>query len=193
MVRTPGHAVVNLVVLGTLAATGSPAAVVAGAVLPDLPIMALWALERWRGRPEEDIWRSVYPTRPWVDLIHGAHSIPLASLGLVVAALLGAPSGVAFFASALLHSLLDLPLHAEDAHRHFLPFSSWRFVSSLSYWDPRYHAAAVTLVEALVVLGACAWLWTGASTAGRGGLLAIGMWYGLSCWRMVFAAERAPA
>ena len=189
--RTPGHAVINLCLLGGLVLPGAAGAIVAGAVLPDLPIMALYALERLRGRPEEEIWRLEYQQRPWIDLIHGAHSIPLAGLGLLAAVALASPGGIGFFASLLLHSTLDLPLHVHDAHRHFLPFSSWRFVSPLSYWDERYHGRAVTTVEAAIVAGAGAVLWPPSSTLGRILLLLVTAWYGWSCWQMRPQAARA--
>lgn len=187
-VRTPGHAVVNLCALGPL---GAPApAIVLGAVLPDLPILVLWAFERLRGRGDEEIWREVYPTTPWIQLIHGAHSIPLALLGLGAAAALGSLPGMGFFASVLLHSLLDVPFHVHDAHRHFLPFSSWRFVSPLSYWDVRHHGRVVGCAEAVVVTLACAWLWPGAGPGGRVVLLLICVYYARSCWQMYAAAPR---
>jgi hypothetical protein len=64
----------------------------------------------------------------------------------------GNPDLALFCASALLHALCDFPLHAIDAHRHFLPFSQYRFISPLSYWDVRYHAQKVAVVESLLVL-----------------------------------------
>ena len=182
--RTQGHAVINLCVLGEVLAPGSGPAVLAGAIVPDLPIVVLWTRERLRGRPEEDIWRSVYPKKPWIDLIHGAHSLPLAALGLAASALLSAPAGVAFFASVLLHSLSDLPLHAEDAHRHFLPLSSWRFVSPISYWDVRHHGRTVTFVEMLAVMAAGACLWPGAAMLERAALVAVALGYVRSSWRV---------
>jgi len=35
-----------------------------------------------------------------------------------------------------LHALFDFPLHHDDGHRHFWPFSEFRFDSPVSYWDP---------------------------------------------------------
>ena len=83
----------------------------------------------------------------------------------------------AFFGSMLLHALADLPLHAEDAHRHFLPFSHYRFISPISYWDVRYHAREVAIVETLVVAGAAAFLWRDSSLTARVLFSAIIVWY----------------
>ena len=52
----------------------------------------------------------------------------------------------------VLHSLLDLPVHNDDAHRHFFPLSNYRFISPISYWDPNHYGGIVSVVELLLVL-----------------------------------------
>ena len=52
-----------------------------------------------------------------------------------------------------LHCLGDLPLHNEDAHAHFFPFSTWHFRSPVSYWDPRHFGLVTASAEALFVAG----------------------------------------
>lgn len=148
--HTPGHAVVNLALLGSL--LGHEGAVLAGAVIPDIPILTLYAYERFRGTPEETIWTVRYQQPVWLAIIHGAHSIPLSAIGAALAWLCGAPGLAALFLSMLAHALCDFPLHAIDAHRHFLPFSHYRFVSPISYWDVRFHGRSVAFVEAVLVL-----------------------------------------
>lgn len=49
--------------------------------------------------------------------------------------------------SLLLHACADFPLHHDDAHRRFFPFSDYRFSSPVSYWDPRHHGAWGASVE----------------------------------------------
>jgi hypothetical protein len=61
-------------------------------------------------------------------------------------------------ASALLHMFFDLPLHHDDAHRHFLPLSDWRFESPISYWDPRYYGNIVIRIEMAFAMLACAYV-----------------------------------
>ena len=56
------------------------------------------------------------------------------------------------FLSMILHSLGDLPVHNDDAHRHFFPFSNYRFISPFSYWDRNHYGSIVSLVEMLLVL-----------------------------------------
>ena len=60
----------------------------------------------------------------------------------------------ALFTSMLLHALGDLPLHHDDAHRHFFPFLDWRFSSPISYWNPDFHGHWVSLIEAIAVIAA---------------------------------------
>jgi hypothetical protein len=175
-VKTPGHAVINLAVLGGQLSPGDAGAVLAGAVVPDLPIVVLYVRERWlRRTPEERIWADHYQRPFWQAVIHGAHSIPLGLAGLAASLAVGAPRAAAFFASAALHALCDLPVHAEDAHRHFLPLSSYRWKSPLSYWDVRYHARYVALAELALVLGASVAVWREGPAAAA--LLLVGAWY----------------
>ncbi len=54
----------------------------------------------------------------------------------------------------LLHIFGDLPLHHDDAHRHFFPLLDWRFLSPVSYWDPAHHGQWASLVEFIAVLAA---------------------------------------
>lgn len=147
--HTPGHVLLNLAMLGSV--VGHETAVVAGAVLPDLPIVALYLRERWRGTPPETIWSVCYQQKHWLAIIHGAHSVPLAVLGVMLCWLAHLPSLLNFFLSVLCHAFCDLPVHAHDAHRHFFPFSEYRFISPWSYWDVRYHGRTVALLEAVLV------------------------------------------
>jgi hypothetical protein len=150
--HTPGHAVVNVAFLGTCTSPSLAAPILAGAIVPDLPIFYLFARERWlRRTPEAQIWADHYQRRFWQNLIHGTHSVPLAIAGAVLGLALGWGEVAAFFSSALLHSAADLPVHVQDAHRHFLPFSHYRFVSPFSYWDARYHARYIALIELAMV------------------------------------------
>jgi hypothetical protein len=185
--HTPGHALINLAFIGSM--LGHEGAVVLGAVLPDVPIFILYVRERLRGTPEETIWSVCYQHRAWLAIIHGAHSIPLTALGIGVAWLLGASTFLAFFASAFLHACCDLPVHAIDAHRHFLPLSQYRFQSPFSYWDVRFHARYVALFEAALVLACSLFLYETSPLRARFGLpftlvlIAVNLGYLRNYWR----------
>ena len=72
-----------------------------------------------------------------------------------------------FVASMILHALGDLPLHREDAHRHFFPFSDWRFTSPVSYWDPDHYGGYAAIGEVLLVLAVSFFLFRAYRGRGR--------------------------
>jgi hypothetical protein len=159
-VNTPGHAIVNLALLGRRDRPELAPAILAGAIVPDLAIVAFYLWQRLVERmPERAIWEVGYFQSAWQPVIDLLHSLPLAALGYVVARLLASAKGGVFFASLALHSLADLPLHHEDAHRHLFPFSDWRFASPLSYWDPRHYGGVGAAAELLLVAIASVVLW----------------------------------
>lgn len=44
-----------------------------------------------------------------------------------------------WFISMMIHAIIDFPVHAEDSHAEFRPFTSWTFNSPISYWDPKHY------------------------------------------------------
>jgi len=80
------------------------------------------------------------------------NSLPFIAVGAVIAWRVSAPAWLAFFASMATHCLTDLPVHREDAHGHFLPLTSWRFVSPVSHWDPQHYGLIMTVAEVLLVV-----------------------------------------
>ena len=158
---TPAHVALGLALLGSRAFPKAWHAISLGAVLPDLPILLFYAWELLRGVPERIIWGEHYYAPAWQVFFDFPNSLPLVAVGLLVALWLGRRIAAAFFASMLLHSLMDLPLHHDDGHRHFWPLSDFRFASPISYWDPTRYGAWVTAAEALLVLAvpACFILW----------------------------------
>ncbi len=188
--HTPGHVLLNLALLGNI--VGHEGAVVAGALVPDVPIVVLYLRERLRGTPTETIWSVCYQRKHWLAVIHGAHSAPLAALGICIGWLTHAPSVMYFFYSVLGHALCDFPLHAEDAHRHLFPLSNYRFISPWSYWDPRHHGRVVALIEAVVAVTCSGFIyfsmsprWTQVVPRPLLGtlLIAINLWYAQNYYR----------
>ncbi len=66
---------------------------------------------------------------------------------------------VLFSLAALIHIGADLPVHVDDGHAHFWPFSEWRYQSIISYWDPAHFGRLFGMLEALLGLILCALLW----------------------------------
>ena len=208
---TPAHAALSLIVLGRSERNALPVAL--GAVAPDAPMLVFYLWERLvRGVSEGRIWSERYFDPGWQVVFDIPSSIPLLALALcILLVLVGRRStgrfpaaGVAatprpakltaatlFVASMILHALGALPLHREDAHRHFFPFSDWRFISPVSYWDPDHYGGYAAVGEVVLVLAVSVFLfrtyrgrgrWIVAGVAGVYALFigfAVLMWSGL--------------
>lgn len=192
---TPAHAALSLIVLGRSERNALPVAL--GAVAPDLPMLVFYFWERIaRGVSEGRIWSERYFDPGWQVVFDIPSSIPLLVLALcLLLVLVGRrstatggipPAGVAaaprpakltaaalFVASMILHALGDLPLHREDAHRHFFPFSDWRFTSPVSYWDPDHYGGYAAIGEVLLVLAVSVFLFR--AYRGRGRWIVLGV------------------
>ena len=85
------------------------------------------------------------------------NSIPLMLMLIAAGYFLGSRSSVLVLtgASALLHLCCDFPFHHDDAHRHFLPLTNWRFASPVSYWDPRHFGRTFMILEIAFTTSAC--------------------------------------
>jgi hypothetical protein len=151
--NTPSHYILNLVILCKTIAPNNNEAIAIGAILPDLPIFIFYGVAKLIYRlPEKQIWTETYYTpvvQFWVAL---GHSFPIAIVGLAISSYYRWSFGVALFASIICHSLLDIPVHNDDAHRHFFPVSDYRFISPLSYWDVNHYGRIVAFVEILLVI-----------------------------------------
>ncbi|WP_420615429.1 hypothetical protein [Candidatus Palauibacter sp.] len=209
---TPAHAALSLIVLGRSEHNALPVAL--GAVAPDVTMLVFYVWERLaRGVSESRIWSERYFDPGWQVVFDIPSSIPLLVLALcILLVLIGRRSttghipsaGVAaaprrtkltaatlFVASMIVHALGDLPLHREDAHRHFFPFSDWRFISPVSYWDPDHYGGYAAVGEVVLVLTVSIFLfrtyrgrgrWIVAGVAGIYALFigfAVLMWSGL--------------
>lgn len=160
------------------------AAVIAGALVPDLAIYTLFVWSKVAGIPEMTVWRELYFSPPWQDAVIIGNSAPLYGAILLAGAVLaGYPARAAaatpvgraparpvgfdgparlavFFAlAALTHLAGDLPVHVDDAHAHFWPLSLWRFRSPVSYWDPHHNGDVFAVVEAALGLVLAVILW----------------------------------
>ncbi|MBW2281381.1 MAG: hypothetical protein JRG76_15705 [Deltaproteobacteria bacterium] len=158
--NTPAHLVLNALVLGRSDWRPLWLPISLGALVPDLPMVLFYLYQRgFAGTPERVIWAHSYFEPSWQAFFDVFNSLPLIAIGAAVAWRARAPAQLAFFASMALHCLADLPVHREDAHAHFYPFTSWRFESPVSYWDPAHHGLVFAGAEALLVLGGAVALW----------------------------------
>lgn len=151
--NTPSHAILNLFCLSKQSFPQANLPIFIGAILPDIPIFVFYGWAKLIARlPEKQIWSETYYEPFWQNIVAIFHSIPLALIGCLIAYKIEWKLGQILCLSLVLHSLLDLPVHNDDAHRHFFPFSNYRFISPISYWDPKHYGSIVSQIEIFLVL-----------------------------------------
>lgn len=162
--NSPTHSLLALALLSKKGQTKRNWAVFIGSVVPDLAIY-LWApYQRFaNGVSGAEMWRELYFQPPMQNLIAFFNSIPIyLALALIGWLSRAKTFGIVllFFAlAALIHMATDMPVHSEDAYRHFWPLTDWRFYSPLSYWDRSHHAGWVSVFEAVIALVSIIVLW----------------------------------
>lgn len=156
--NTPSHLILNLAVLRRPAPPPMTWPILLGALLPDAAIFIFYGWARWQQMPAQIIWGDAYYSQPWQSIFAVGNSIPLAVLGLALGYTLKRPWLSLLSASMVLHHLADLPLHHDDAHQHFWPFSSFRFISPISYWDVDHWGRLGSTIELALVLAAAVYL-----------------------------------
>ena len=157
---TGAHIICNLVVQSRSSESRIFAAVLVGAVLPDLPIMLFYAWESLvMNSAESEIWSELYFKPGWQNFFDTFNSLPLIVVLLALGIYFKKQLVSVLALSMALHVLLDLPFHHDDAHRHFFPFSDWRFFSPVSYWDPKYHGDVMHIVQIAIVIIGLVVLW----------------------------------
>jgi hypothetical protein len=154
--NTPSHVILNLALIGQRSGQTN-LAIVVGSLLPDLPIFGFYFWAKFIAKvPESKIWRELYFQDPCQTFVALSHSIPIAILVGCIAYVKGWETLQVICLGCLLHSLEDFPVHHDDAHRHFFPLSNYRFISPISYWDPKHYGAIVAAVElASVAISSC--------------------------------------
>jgi len=163
-VNSPTHTLLALALLSKRGDKKRNLAVLVGSLIPDA-VIYIWAPYQSfvNGASGEQIWRELYFADPMQNLIAYFNSIPiyasLAVLGYVMRAKTWGKLLLFFALAALIHMATDLPVHNHDAYRHFWPFSDWRFISPLSYYEAEHHAGWVSFIEALLALGSIVILW----------------------------------
>jgi hypothetical protein len=179
--NTPAHAVLNLWILGRKDRPGTALPIVIGSILPDVPIFAFYTWAKLVERlPEPEIWSRAYLGWKGAWTIDLLHSAPVVLAALLLAWRLGLPRLTACFAGMALHVPEDFFFHSEDAHRHFFPFSDWRFHSPVSYWDPSHYGRIVAPLEMIAVFVGCIVLFRRyESRAARWVIAAVMAMYGL--------------
>ena len=171
--------------------------IVFGALLPDISLFIMFAYAQMTNVPNEIIWSEMYYSPFWQNLGAITNSGPIFLMSSVLSwftlkqARKVRPMdhsglsnlfqskqvlGIAFAVwvvslSALLHVATDLPLHHDDGHPHFWPFTHWIFASPVSYWDAAHHANVWVPIECILGLTLVAIIWKKTSRIWAKGLL----------------------
>ena len=184
---------------GELGKVGITSLIVFGALLPDISLFIMFGYAQLTGVPNDVIWSEMYYSHFWQNLGAITNSVPIflvASLvcwifiqrstqsatkgglrknsikprnhALVIAFAIGILS-----LSSLLHVAMDLPLHHDDGHPHFWPFTHWIFASPVSYCDAAHYANFWVPIECAVGLALVAIIWKSTKRLWAKGLLFI--------------------
>jgi hypothetical protein len=157
--NTPSHAILNLALLSQAHNSQAYLIIVMGGVLPDIPIFLFYGWAKFITKiPAAKIWSEAYYQPNLQNIVAIFHSIPLAMFGWGIAYFYNWESLQILCLSLILHSLFDLPVHHDDAHRHFFPVSHYRFISPISYWDINHYGRVVAFIEMVGVLFATVWV-----------------------------------
>ena len=173
-------------------------AIVAGALLPDLSLFIMFGYAMLTGVPSSVIWSEMYYADFWQWLGALSNSIPIyLTLSVLSAVYLRARGSkqqtspglqssqsdkrfvkagyivLTLSLAALAHCLTDLPLHHDDGHPHFWPFSHWIYASPVSYWDVRHYALIWVPIECITGFLLVAVIWRRKPALWIKGLLAI--------------------
>lgn len=171
--NTPAHAVLNLAFLGRRNKPNWNPLIIWGALIPDLAMFGFYAYMMAVGVPQTQIWGVEYYRPFWQLIFDFFNSIPLALVGLGIM-LYAKRTGIALlFASIILHCLEDLPLHNDDAHRHFWPLSDYRFISPVSYWDTDHYGNVAGVLELIVMAVASVYVFRRVRSRWTKGLLIV--------------------
>lgn len=143
-------------------------AVLTGAMLPDISLFVMWGQAKARGISDDVIWGELYFSSLWQEIGAITNSIPLFAFIAILGFLLGGRlwtnnqnltpvKNLGFVllllsSAALVHCLSDLPLHVDDGHAHFWPFSDWIYASPVSYWDSNHYAHYWQPIEIVIAL-----------------------------------------
>ncbi|MFT4744102.1 MAG: hypothetical protein ACI91Z_002082 [Yoonia sp.] len=158
--NTPAHLIFGIAAFGNSDKRGVTAAALTGAMIPDL---SLYLLSGWellvQGTSPTVVFGQMYYSESWQSIFRIDNSFVLWGLLLVVGLMARSGVLVALCGAALMHLALDFPLHNDDARAHFWPLTNWKFVSPVSYWNPKYYGHIVGPIEVGLVLLASVYAW----------------------------------
>jgi len=158
--NTPAHVLLGAAVFGRAGETRLIWAAVLGALAPDASLYLMAGVSLFvLAIPPQVVFDELYFSDAWQTVFAIDNSFFLWGTLMTLGLWRRSQWLIAFAGAALLHLLLDFPLHADDGRPHFWPLSDWVFASPVSYWDSRYHAAWVAPVTIAICVISYAVIW----------------------------------
>ncbi|MCF6310897.1 MAG: hypothetical protein L3J39_00450 [Verrucomicrobiales bacterium] len=133
--NTPAHGIISLMMLDHGKGNKNLTLPIAlGAILPEAPIFLFWLIQKFiLSKPEAWIWSLTHDRPAWQLSVDLLNSLPIILIALLITLWIKHSWLIAFFASAALHLLCDLPFHGKEAWQHWLPFKHWQLDDCISY------------------------------------------------------------
>lgn len=158
--NTPAHLLIGAAVMGRSGDRPLIWAAMAGALLPDLSLYLMAGVSLFLlSIPPEVVFRELYYSDAWQTVFAIDNSFLIWGALCAVALWRKSPWAIALTGAALLHLMLDFPLHHDDGRPHFWPLSGWIFESPISYWDTRHGATWIAPIEAAAASFCALLLW----------------------------------
>lgn len=157
--NTQAHLLLGAALLGRRDKPSRNTAAVLGSLAPDVTMFAMVGWQGWvLGRTSSQIFREDYYSPFWQEVFAISNSLIVFAVIAAVGAVIRRPWFLIFGLAALLHVLVDIPLHVDDGHPPFWPLSDWIFASPYSYWDQRHGAGIIAPAEFALCSVLALWL-----------------------------------
>ena len=158
--NTQAHLLLGAAVLGRRNAPGRNIAAVLGSLAPDVMMFVMVAWQGWvMGRSSRQIFGEDYYSPFWQEVFAVCNSLVVLGAIAAIGALARRPWLLIFGLAAVLHVLCDIPLHVDDGHPPFWPFSDWIYESRWSYWDRQHGGGTLAPAEFVLSCLLAVWLW----------------------------------
>jgi hypothetical protein len=158
--QTPAHLIFGMTAFGKAHQPAVTVAAFVGALIPDLSLYLMAGTHLFiLGTPPDVVFGELYFSRDWHNIFRIDNSFVLWGIAFGIAFMLRNTVAMALCGAALLHLVLDFPLHHDDGRAHFWPISDWIFASPVSYWDMQHHAGWVIPAELVAAVACCVLFW----------------------------------
>lgn len=158
--NTPTHLILAAAIFAKPEHRKVTTAALLGGFIPDFSLYFMFFWHRFvLNTSTNEIFNELYYSDYWQQVYAVDNSFVIWALLLILSIWLKNKWMIALSGAAFIHLLGDFPLHVDDARAHFWPFTTWKFESPVSYWDPNHHGDIVSVFEILLVSVLLGILW----------------------------------